>query len=97
MVAATPATIDINYVLAERSRELYGEGYRWLDLIRTQKWGELAATYKIASASKGDHTPQTFTRQIDNHFYLRPIPRGQIDDMEMTDEEKAAYQNPGYN
>ena len=32
MMAATPATIDINYILEERSRELFGEGYRWLDL-----------------------------------------------------------------
>lgn len=28
MTAATPATIDINYILDERSREFYGEGYR---------------------------------------------------------------------
>ncbi|HVV03378.1 MAG TPA: RagB/SusD family nutrient uptake outer membrane protein, partial [Puia sp.] len=28
MVAATPATITIGYILAERSREYYGEGYR---------------------------------------------------------------------
>ena len=32
MVAATPATIDINYILDERSRELFGEGYRWMIL-----------------------------------------------------------------
>src|SRR5690606_40596456 len=32
MVAATPATIDIDYILAERSREYFGEGYRWYDL-----------------------------------------------------------------
>ena len=36
MTAATPATIDINYILAERSREYFGEGYRWFDLVRTQ-------------------------------------------------------------
>lgn len=96
MIAATPATIDVNYVLAERSRELYGEGYRWLDLVRTQKWGELAGTYRIAGTAKGDHSPVTVTRSIQSYLYLRPIPQGQIDGMEMTDEEKAAYQNPGY-
>lgn len=96
MTAATPATIDINYILAERSREYFGEGLRWFDLVRTQKWAELAGTYEICAATYGAHTPQTFTRTIDPKFYLRPIPQGQIDGMEMTADEKAAYQNPGY-
>jgi len=96
MIAATPATIDINYILADRSREYYGEGFRWFDLVRTQKWAEVAATYRIASSIKGDHTAQTITRDIQPSLYLRPIPRAQLDGMEMTDEEKAAYQNPGY-
>ena len=97
MIAATPATIDINYILAERSREYFGEGYRWFDLVRTQKWNELASTYEICGSSYGQHTPATITRTIEKFHYLRPIPQGQIDGMEMTDEEKAAYQNPGYN
>jgi hypothetical protein len=96
MVAATPATIDINYILAESSREYFGEGYRWFDLVRTQKWNELAGTYSIAGTAYGQHTPQTVTRQIQPFHYLRPIPQGQLDGMEMTPEEKAAYQNPGY-
>lgn len=96
MIAATPDVIDINYILAESSREYYGEGFRWYDLVRTQKWGEIAATYKIASSTKGDHNAQTITRNIQPYLYLRPIPQGQIDGMEMTAEEKAAYQNPGY-
>ena len=96
MIAATPATIDINYILAERSREYYAEGHRWFDLIRTQKWNELAATYQIGGSNYGDHTPATVTRTIEKHHYLRPIPSSKIDGMEMTAEEKAAYQNPGY-
>jgi hypothetical protein len=96
MIAATPATIDINYILAERSREYYGEGYRWFDLVRTQKWNELAGSYQICGAGYGDRTPITVTRTIEPKHYLRPIPSGQIDGMEMTDAEKAAYQNPGY-
>lgn len=96
MMAATPATIDINYILAERSREYFGEGLRWFDLVRTQKWNELAGTYEIAAATYGAHTPQTFTRTIQPHHYLRPIPRSQIDAMDMTAEEKQAYQNPQY-
>lgn len=51
MTAATPATIDINYILDERSREFYGEGYRWFDLVRTQKWNEYADSYVICGLS----------------------------------------------
>jgi hypothetical protein len=97
MIAATPATLDINYILEESSREYYGEGFRWFDLVRTQKWGEVAGSYKIASSTKGDHTAVTVTRTIQPYLYLRPIPQGQLDGMEMTVDEKAAYQNPGYN
>ncbi|HQV59884.1 MAG: RagB/SusD family nutrient uptake outer membrane protein [Chitinophagaceae bacterium] len=96
MIAATPATIDINYILAERSREFFGEGHRWFDLIRTQKWNELAGSYSICAPTYGAHTPQTFTRTIEPKHYIRPIPQAQLDGMEMTPEEKAAYQNPNY-
>lgn len=96
MTAATPAIIDVNYILSERSREYFGEGHRWFDLVRTQKWNELAGSYTICAATYGAHTPQTFTRTIEPRHYLRPIPQGQLDGMEMTPEEKAAYQNPGY-
>lgn len=95
MTAATPATIDINYILDERSREFYGEGYRWFDLVRTQKWNEYADSYVICGG-KGDHNPQTYSRTIEAFHYLRPIPQGQLDGMEMTEKEKDAYQNPGY-
>lgn len=36
------------------------------------------------------------TRTIEDYMYLRPIPQGQLNGMDMTDAEKAAYQNPGY-
>lgn len=96
MTAATPATIDINYILAERSREYFGEGYRWFDLIRTQTWATIAGSYQICGSNYGDHAPVTVTRTIEPKYYLRPIPDAQIQGMEMTDVEKAAYQNPGY-
>ncbi len=97
MVAATPATITIDYILAERSREYYGEGYRWYDLVRTQEWGKLASTYEIGGSRYGNHTPQTVSRNIQPYLYLRPIPLGQLDAMQMSSADKAAYQNPGYN
>jgi hypothetical protein len=96
MIAATPATIDINYILAERSREFYGEGYRWFDLVRTQTWATIAGSYSICGTNYGDHTPVTVTRTITPALYLRPIPDAQIQGMEMSAEDKAAYQNPGY-
>ncbi len=96
MVNLTPASIDIDYILAERSREFFGEGYRWFDLIRTQKWNEYADTYEIAGNDAADHDPTVTTRTIEPYHYLRPIPQNQIDAMEATAAEKAAYQNPGY-
>jgi len=96
MMAATPATITINYILAERSREYYGEGYRWFDLVRTQTWAQIAGSYTICGTAYGDHTPVTVTRTIPNNLYLRPIPVGQINGLDMTATQLAAYQNPGY-
>lgn len=96
MTAATPGVIDINYLLDERSREYFGEGVRWFDLVRTQTWDIRAASYTISGIAKGDHTPVTYNRTIPLTAYLRPIPQSQLDGMEMTAELKAAYQNPGY-
>ena len=96
MVAATPATIDIDFILDERSREFWGEGYRWFDLVRTQKWQQRAAKYKIAGDGYTDKDLVEYTRTIPNSHYLRPIPQSQIDGMEMDEEAKKAYQNPGY-
>ena len=96
MKAATPAIITIEYILAERSREYFGEGYRWYDLIRTQMWQDLASTYQIGGSAATDHTPITVQRSILPHHYLRPIPQGQIEGMEISEADKQAYQNPGY-
>ncbi len=96
MVAATPAIITIDYILDERSREFWGEGYRWFDLVRTQTWKERASKYRIAGSGYTDKDLETFTRDIPDGYYLRPIPQGQLDGMIMSNEEKKAYQNPAY-
>ena len=96
LTAETPAIIDINFILDERSREFYGEGYRWFDLVRTQKWNEYADSYEICGDNKGDRNIVTYTRTIKPGHYLRPIPQGQLDGMEMSADEKKNYQNPEY-
>jgi hypothetical protein len=94
MEAATPATINIDYILMERSRELYAENLRWYDLVRTGKLEEYASQYTMCENKS--LTPVVYTRNILPKHYLRPIPSSQFDNMDNTDEEKAAYQNPGY-
>ncbi len=97
LVAKTPANIDIKYILDERAREFFGEGMRWYDLARTQTWEERAGQYTIVDIKDGAYNDkQTIKRTIEKFHYLRPIPQGQLDAMEMTDDEKKAFQNPGY-
>ena len=96
LAANTPETITLDYILDERMREFYGEGFRWFDLARTQTWADRAGSYTISGDYWGAHNPQTYTRTIEPYMYLFPIPQGQLNGMEMTDAEKAAYQNPGY-
>ncbi len=94
MIDTTPAEITIDYILDERLREYFGEGYRWFDLVRTQTWEKLAGVYHIGDACS--RQANEVKRDIKKHYYLRPIPQGQLDALQMEEAEKKAFQNPGY-
>ena len=97
LVAAIPATIDIDWLLDEYSREFFAEYRRWYDLVRTQTWIERASTYLMGEDyNKGDTMEKEWKRDIQKKHYIRPIPVGQLNGLDMSEEEMAAYQNPGY-
>jgi hypothetical protein len=85
--ALTPATITIDYILDERTRELCGEQMRWLDLVRTGKWIERSSTYHLGG--------KEYKRTIQPHYVLRPIPQSQLDRLAES-VDRISYQNPGY-
>ncbi|MBD2700079.1 RagB/SusD family nutrient uptake outer membrane protein [Spirosoma sp. BT702] len=79
-IAAADVTVD--FILDERTRELFGEWQRWHDLVRTRSlvrrvkaWNPEAAQY------------------IQDFHMLRPIPQTQIDRVV---EGPKFPQNPGY-
>ena len=95
LTAKTPNPVTIDFLLDEMLREYYGEGKRWFDLARTQQWLERSLNYTITE-TQTTHTPVTSTRDIIELNYMNPIPQSQINAMQMSEEEKKAYQTPGY-
>jgi starch-binding outer membrane protein, SusD/RagB family len=79
-VTASQMTID--FILDERSRELFAEDCRWWDLSRTKKLVERVKAHN----PEGGPTVQDFNM-------LRPIPQSQID---LVTEGPKYPQNPGY-
>ena len=79
------------FLLNERSRELYGELFRWEDLARTKTLLSRARTYNAGAVAA-----------IQEKHYLRPLPQTFLDNIytadghALTADEKAAMQNPGY-
>ena len=63
---AAPKTIDANFLMAERARELMWEGHRRTDLIRYGKWiSGYNWTYKGKNFGGQD---------LPSHFNIFPIP-----------------------
>lgn len=79
-------TVDIDAVLDESGRELFGESNRWMDLKRTGKlferaWAQNAFIQKHHSSAS----------DISSNYLVKPIPGAEI---ERTN--KTLKQNPGY-
>lgn len=78
----TAAQVTIDFILEERSRELFAEDTRWWDLARTKKLVERVKLYNTEGAAG-----------VQPFNMLRPIPQSQID---LVTEGPRFPQNPGY-
>jgi hypothetical protein len=74
-------SVDMNFIMEERARELAGEQTRWVDLKR---WGNLVERVK-------QYNSDAAANVTDKH-YVRPIPQKQVD----LSENGGFPQNAGY-
>lgn len=84
----TPAQVNIDFILDERSRELFGEYQRWWDLTRTKTLASRLNTWNKLEA----YPKYTLSNPADA-FMLRPVPQTQID---LVTQGPPFIQNPGY-
>jgi len=80
----TSSQVSLDFILDERTWELCGESVRWPDLARRNKLIERVKLYNTDGANN----------ITANKHELRPIPQSQLNNI--TDLNKAQYQNPGY-
>ncbi len=87
LAPATEATISLDMILDEKSKELYGEGHRFWDMIRCNK----SITYNDEFPGI---TPVDRAKTIDRTFYqtILPIFQSEI----ITNPTLEPQQNPGY-
>jgi hypothetical protein len=78
----TPAQVTLDFILDERTRELYGESLRWWDLTRTQT---LVSRVQQYNAEAGPN--------IKPFEVLRPIPQTEI---QLVTVGTPISQNPGF-
>lgn len=79
-----PADVDLDYILDERARELYGEEWRHITLRRMDKLVERVRLY--------NNNPLNPALNIQDYHNLFPIPQSQID----LNIDAVIEQNPGY-
>ena len=79
----TLADMTVDFIMQERTRELFGENVRWPDLACR---GLLVSRVQAYNQLGGPNVKATSA--------LRPIPQSVLD--AITDPNKAQYQNPGY-
>ena len=82
-VDPTKTTIDLDFILDERTRELCGEGSRWPDLAMR---GKLVSRVQAFNPDGGPN--------IQPFHVLRPIPQTQLNAVALPNT--AQFQNPGY-
>ena len=78
-----PADVDLDYILDERARELYGEEWRFITLRRMGK---------VLEESDINNNPKNPGLNIQDYHVLFPIPQSQID----LNIDADFPQNPGY-
>ncbi|QEH40988.1 RagB/SusD family nutrient uptake outer membrane protein [Chitinophaga sp. XS-30] len=78
----TPAQVTLDFILDERTRELYGEAVRWWDLARTRTLVPRLQQYNLEGGPN-----------VKDFHMLRPIPQQQID---LVTEGPPFPQNDGY-
>jgi hypothetical protein len=88
LAPATTGTITLDMILDERSKELYGEGQRFFDMMRLNK------SITFNDELGGISVPQHRTKTIDRTFYktILPISLAEIN----ANPPIKAQQNPGY-
>ena len=79
-----PSAVNLDYILDERARELYGEEFRPITLRRMGKLVERVRLY--------NNNPKFPGANIQDHNALYPIPQNQID----LNIDAVIKQNPGY-
>jgi hypothetical protein len=79
----TKTTIDLDFILDERTRELCGEGSRWPDLAMR---GKLVSRVRAFNPDGGPN--------IQDFHVLRPIPQSELNAVALPNTQQ--FQNPGY-